>query len=166
MTPQTISLEVQKGMGVQKNSFGTPKTPKNWLFGLQKMRKMIFFKKPDFWDLTAHWGWFPQWPFWPGQCQTSWFNSLNPNLALDPCAYLKHCHEYEHLVIWNWMLLWIVFFEFLRQFNVLSWLVNFEFHFIFILVRSSVGRERVKADDIQILSHLKMTFVCVEHYDD
>ena len=58
MTPKAISLEAQEGMGVQKNSFGAPKTQKNDFFGLQKMRKMIFFKNPKLWDLTGQPGTF------------------------------------------------------------------------------------------------------------
>ena len=88
MNPKTISLEANNGMGVKKNSLGPQKTFKNGLFELQKMRKMIFFKKPELWDLTEHWGWFSQWPLLPGQCRTSWFNSLNPNHALPPCVFL------------------------------------------------------------------------------
>ena len=57
------------------------------IFGPQKLEKIIFFqKKPEFHDLTEHWGSFPQLPWWPGQWQTSWVNLLNPNLALAPCA--------------------------------------------------------------------------------
>ena len=89
--PKNHQFRGQKRYEGQKNSLGHPKNLKNGLFELQKMRKMIFFKKPEFWDLTEHWGWFPQWPWWPGQCRTSWFNSLNPNLALDPCvSYTNH----------------------------------------------------------------------------
>ena len=40
------------------------------LFGLQKMYKMIYFKKLEFHDLAAHWGWFPKWLGSAGYHQT------------------------------------------------------------------------------------------------
>ena len=65
MTPKTISLEVQKGLGVQKIPLGS-QNPKKLTFWAPKNEKNDFFsKKPDLWDLTKHWGWFPQWPFRP-----------------------------------------------------------------------------------------------------
>ena len=70
LPPQNHQFRGQKRYEGQKNSLGPPKTLKNGLFELQKMRKMIFFKKPDFWDLTEHWGWFPKWLWSTGYLQT------------------------------------------------------------------------------------------------
>ena len=70
MALKTVSLEAQEGMGVQKNSLGPQKTFKSGLFELQKTRKMIFFKKPEVWDLTEHWGWFPKWQWSTRYLQT------------------------------------------------------------------------------------------------
>ena len=44
MTPQTISLEVKKGMGVQKNPLG-PQNPKKLTFWAPKNEKNDFFQK-------------------------------------------------------------------------------------------------------------------------
>ena len=51
-----------------QNSFRTPKKLfgplcifRNLIFWPQKVDKSIVFKKPEFCDLTEHWGWFPQW---------------------------------------------------------------------------------------------------------
>ena len=86
-----------------KNRFRTSKkimlAPQKWkkthFCGLRKWKKNIFFKKPEFRDLTNHWGWFPQLPWWPRQWQTSWVNSLNPNSALAPCVKLLHYRDWK-----------------------------------------------------------------------
>ena len=44
MTPQTISLEVQKGMGVQKNHLGPQNPQKIDFLGSKKWEKWFFSK--------------------------------------------------------------------------------------------------------------------------
>ena len=53
-------LEAKKGLWTQKKSFGPLKMLKKLIFGPQKMEKIDFFKKPEFCDLTEHWGWSRQ----------------------------------------------------------------------------------------------------------
>ena len=50
-------LEAKKGLWTQKIYFGPLKMLKKLIFGPQKMEKMTFLKKPEFRDLTEHWGW-------------------------------------------------------------------------------------------------------------
>ena len=38
-----------------------PKNPKECNFWDPKYIKKYFFKKPEFYDLAEHWGWFPRW---------------------------------------------------------------------------------------------------------
>ena len=49
----------------------------------------MFFKKPEFRDLTEHWWWSRQLPWLPGQCRNSWFNLLNLNLVPGQCDHLE-----------------------------------------------------------------------------
>ena len=53
--------EAKKKVKDPQKKFWPLKMKNNLIFGSQKMKKMIFFKKPEFSDLTEHWGWFPQW---------------------------------------------------------------------------------------------------------
>ena len=56
-------------LGAQKNFFEPPKPylaseiPEKIFWGPQKQKKINFLKKPNFCDLSKHWGWFPQWPW-------------------------------------------------------------------------------------------------------
>ena len=54
--------EATKKLRTPKKFVWVPKNASKLIFGPQKMGKMIFFKKPEFCDLTEHQGWFPQWP--------------------------------------------------------------------------------------------------------
>ena len=43
-------------------------------------------KKPEICDLSEHWWWSRQLPWWPGQCRTPWYISFYIGLVLAHCG--------------------------------------------------------------------------------
>ena len=66
--------------------FGPRKITKNDFFGLQKVTKLMFFKKTDFRDLTTHCGLFPQWWRPTGHSRNLWFNSFDIHPSIAQCV--------------------------------------------------------------------------------
>ena len=60
MPPDHV-LEAKKWFRTPGKLFWPLKINKILIFWPMKMEKIIFLKKPEFSDLTEHWGWYPQW---------------------------------------------------------------------------------------------------------